>query len=117
MAAPEAPPLRREGVVVFAIRDAWDRNDAPAGHALDGALVVVGAHLRAPVVRAGLAPLRVRAVPLLKAHEAAAAAAVVSPPAPGAVAAAVGLAGARLGHYFWLLASFGWALLLFLASR
>ena len=97
VAAPEAAPLRREVVVVLAIRNARDRDDAPARQALDGALVVVGAHLRAPVVRAGLAPLRVRAVPLLEAHEAAAAAAVVSPPAAGAVAAAVG-AGAGLGH-------------------
>ena len=68
VAAPEAAPLRREVVVVLAVRNARDRDDAPARQALDGALVVVGAHLRAPVVRAGLAPLRVRAVPLLEAH-------------------------------------------------
>ena len=110
MAAPEAAPLRREVVVVFAIRDAWDRNDAPAGHALDGALEVVLAHARTPVQSAGLAPLRVRAVPLLEAHEAAAAAAVVSPPAAGAVAAAVRPSSAGLGHYFRVISSFGRAL-------
>ena len=103
MAAPEAAPLRREVVVVLAIRNARDRDDAPARQALDGALVVVGAHLRAPVVRAGLAPLRVRAVPLLEAHEAAAAAAVVSPPAAGAVAAAVGRPP-PVSAIIWLLA-------------